>query len=56
MMFLIELVKQNGHRLVRYDEAVEGRVYVNVFDYSVKYGGTFDGFRYYNDYYVDITE
>lgn len=30
MKFLIELVKQNGHRLVRYDEAVEGRVYVNV--------------------------
>lgn len=56
MMFLEELLKQNGHKLVRYNEGIEGHTYMSVFDYSVKYGGTFDSFKYYNDYCIDITE
>jgi len=55
MMYLEELIKKNGHKLVRYNEGIARHKYMKVFDYSVKYGGTFDGFRYYNDYYVDIT-
>ena len=56
MMCLKELVEKNGHKLVRYNEGIAGHKYMKVFDYSVKYGGTFDSFKYYNDYYVDVTE
>lgn len=56
MMFFKDLVKKNGHEIVRYDEAREGHTYVKVFDYSVKYGGTYDSHRYYNNYVVDVTE
>jgi hypothetical protein len=56
MMYLEELVKKNRHSLIRYNEGIEGRVYMKVFDYSTKYGGTLDGHRYYNDYYIDVTE
>lgn len=55
-MCLKELVKKNGHKLVRYNEGIKGHTYIKVFDYSVKYGGTFDSFKYYNDYYVDVTK
>ena len=55
-MYLKELINKNGHKLVRYNEAVAGHNYMNVFDYSVKYGGTLDSFKYYNNYYVDVTE
>jgi hypothetical protein len=54
-MYLKELIKKNGHKLVRYNECVVGHKYMKVFDYSNKYGGTFDSFKYYNDYYVEIT-
>ena len=55
-MFFKELVKKNGHKLVGYGEAREGHTYVKVFDYSEKYGGTYDSHRYYNNYVVDVTE
>lgn len=55
-MYLKELIKKNGHKLVRYNEGVVGHKYMKVFDYSVKYGGTLDSYKYYNDYYVDVTE
>lgn len=29
---------------------------MSVFNYSEKHGGTFDSFKYYNDYVVDITK
>ena len=54
MMYLEELIKKNGHKLVRYNEGIAGHKYMKVFDYSNKYGGTFDSFKYYNDYYVEI--
>lgn len=56
MMYLEELIKKNGHQLIRWNEGKEGREYVSVFDYSVSNGGTYDSFRYYNGFYVDITE
>ena len=56
MMFLEELVKKNGHKLVKYNEAIKGHAYMRVFDYSVHYGGTLDGFKYYTEYYIDVTE
>jgi phosphoserine aminotransferase len=29
---------------------------MSVFNYSEKYGGTIDSFKYYNDYVIDITD
>ena len=55
-MFLKELIKKNGHNLVRYNECIVSHKYESVFDYSVKNGGTFDGCKFYNDYVVDVTE
>lgn len=55
MMYLQELIRKNGHKLIRWNEGKAGQKYVSVFDYSVSNGGTYDGFRYYNRYYVDIT-
>ena len=54
MKYLNELIRSNGHNLVLYSNAESNRIYVRVFDYSVEHGGTYDGFRYYNDYVVDI--
>lgn len=56
MLFLRELIQQNGHKLVRYNEAIAGHIYMSVFNYSEKHVGTFDNFKYYNDYVVDITK
>ena len=56
VLFLRELIQQNGHKLVRYNEAIAGHIYMSVFNYSEKHGGTFDSFKYYNDYVVDITK
>jgi len=52
---LKELIKKNGHKLVRHNETVAGHKYENVFDYSVRHGGTVDSFKYYNFYVVDVT-
>lgn len=56
MMSLKELIEKNKHKLIRYNEGIVGHRYMKVFDYSKKYGGTFDSFKYYNNYYVDVTE
>ena len=55
MKYLIDLIKENGHKLVHYTQGEVGHEYMIVFDYIVKHGGTYDGFRYYNNYYIDIT-
>lgn len=56
MLHFMELIERNGHALVKYDECEEGRKYMRPFDYSSMYGGTYDGFRFYNNYVVDIGE
>ena len=55
MLFLSELVKKNGHKIIKYNEGIAGHKYAKVFDYSVYYGGTLDSFKYYNNYYIDVT-
>lgn len=55
MQYLKDLIKQNGHKLVHYTEGKFGHEYESVFYYSSRHGGTIDGFRYYNDYIVDVT-
>lgn len=55
-MFLKELLEKNGHKLVRYDNCIDGHKYESVFSYSERHGGTFDSFKYYNNYVIDITE
>lgn len=56
MTSLRKLIQQNRHKLVLYNETTTGHIYMSVFNYSQKYGGTFDSFKYYNDYVVDITK
>ena len=56
MCYLNELIKQNGHKLVKYDKCIDGHKYESVFNYSSRYGGTFDGFKYYNNYVIDVTK
>lgn len=53
-MFLKDLIEKNGDKLVHYTQGKKGKVYMSVFNYSKKYGGTYDSFRYYNDYYVEL--
>lgn len=49
-----ELVEENGDRIVYYRYGTMGKVYVKTFDYSVYYGGAYDSFEYYNDYFVEL--
>jgi hypothetical protein len=53
MQYLKDLIKGNNHKLVKHDEAKTGYIYLTVFDYCEKYGTTFDGHNYYNNYYVE---
>ena len=53
-MFLKDLVDSNGDRIVHYTKCKDENKYVSVFDYSAKYGGTFDSFKYYNDYVIEL--
>lgn len=54
MKYLEELLKENGHKLVNYNKAQEGHKYESVFNYSQKNGGTYDSFRYYNNYVIEV--
>lgn len=54
MKFLKDLLKENGDKLVMYNQAKEGKTYVSVFNYSSKYGGTHDSFKHYNYYVVEL--
>lgn len=54
MKYLTELIKDNNHKLVRYNKVKENHEYMTVFNYSEKYGGTYDSFRYYNDYVIEM--
>ena len=53
-MFLKDLVDSNRDRIVHYTKCKDENKYVSVFNYSVKYGGTFDSFKYYNDYVIEL--
>jgi len=55
MLTLQDLVKKNNHKLVKYDQCEISRNYISVFNYSEAYGGTYNSFRYYNDFVVDVT-
>jgi hypothetical protein len=55
MQYLAELINSNNHKLVKYNEIKENHKYMSIFDYSIKYGGTYDGFKYYNNYVVEIS-
>lgn len=55
-MFLKDLVEKNGDKIVRYDNCRADKKYMSVFNYSAKYGGTFDSFKYYNDYVIELGE
>lgn len=55
-LFLKQLIKNNGHKLVRHDNCIAGHKYETVFNYSNRHGGTTDSFRYYNKYVVDVTK
>lgn len=54
-MFLVDLIEKNGHKLTHRTNIKDGRNYESVFNYSDRHGGTFDSFKYYNNYYVDVT-
>lgn len=53
-MFLKDLVEKNGDKIVRYDNCRADKKYMSVFNYSEKYGGTFDSFKHYNDYVIEL--
>ena len=53
-LFLKDLVDSNGDRIVHYTKCKDENTYVSVFNYSEKYGGTFDSFKYYNDYVIEL--
>ena len=53
-MFLKDLVDSNGDRIVHYTKCKDENKYVSVFNYSAKYGWTFDSFKYYNDYVIEL--
>ena len=53
-MFLKDLVDSNRDRIVHYTKCKDEKKYVSVFNYSEKYGGTFDSFKYYNDYVIEF--
>ena len=56
MQYLKQLIKSNGHKLTKYNKCSQNHRYISVFNYSELHGGTFDSFKYYNNYVVDIGE
>lgn len=54
MCYLNDLVQKNGDKIVRCNECKVNAKYISVFDYSEKYGGTYDSFKYYNTYVIEI--
>ena len=54
--FLKELCEENGDTLCPYIRVLQPHENFEnietVFNYELKHGGTIDGFRYYNDYYI----
>lgn len=56
-MFLKDLIEKNGDKLINRRQATDpNKKYENVFNYSDRHGGTFDSFKYYNNFVVEITK
>ena len=55
-LFLQQLLKNNGHKLVKHSRCIAGHKYETVFNYSNRHGGTSDSVRYYNKYVIDTTK
>lgn len=56
MNCLLDLLNKNGDKLVHFTRCIENKKYMSVFNYSEYYGGTFDSFKYYNDYVIELKE
>lgn len=54
METLQELTAKNGHKIIHYTQAKNNKQYMTVFDYSIKHGGTYNGFKFYNDYVIEL--
>lgn len=54
IVFFKDLVEYNGDKIVRYNETQLNKKYASILNYSNKYGGTIDSFKYYNDYVVEL--
>lgn len=55
MKSLRQLTAENGHTIKHWKECTDAdHKYITPFNYSNMYGGAYDSFRYYNDYYIDI--
>lgn len=54
MKYFKELVSDNNDKIVAYNDTTINKLYVSVFDYSVKYGGSFDSHKYYNNFVVEV--
>jgi len=57
MKYLSDLVKENGDILARLSQCfpvkdLQNYTTEDVFNYSDRHGGTFDSFKYYNDYVI----
>lgn len=57
----LDLVQKNGHKLIHFNPnagiilAEANHKYMSVFDYSIKYGRTYDNSKYHNNNVVDVT-
>lgn len=54
MKFLEDLVKENNHKIVYFKNCKVNKKYMSIFNYSQLYGGTFNSFKYYNDYVIEL--
>lgn len=54
VVYLTDIIRKNGDKLVRYNEAKQGKKYMTVFNYSVKNGGAVDSHKYYNEWVVEL--
>ena len=53
-MSLEYLVKSNGDKIVFYKNCKKDKIYMSVFNYSQRFGGTNDSFKYYNDFVIEL--
>lgn len=54
VVYLSDILKKNGDKLVRYNKGKQGKEYMFMFTYSTRYGGAVDSHKYYNDWVVEL--